>query len=215
MKKIFFFIAIALISFNTNAQNDAKAKNLLDEVYAKVKSYDNIFIEFKYALDNTAESIHQETKGDVTIQGDKYVFNYLGATKIFDGSKTYTIIPENEEVVIEDSQEEGEGAITPSKMLTFYKEGYNYKWDILKNVRGRNIQYVELTPIDSNSEIKQILLGIDAQTKHIYDLIEVGSNGTKTTITVNSFKTNEPISKSLFTFNKSKYDELGYYIITN
>ncbi|EIJ40678.1 LolA family protein [Galbibacter orientalis] len=215
MKKIFFFIAIALISFNTNAQNDAKAKNLLDEVYAKVKSYDNIFIEFKYALDNTAESIHQETKGDVTIQGDKYVFNYLGATKIFDGSKTYTIIPENEEVVIEASQEEGEGAITPSKMLTFYKEGYNYKWDILKNVKGRNIQYVELTPIDSNSEIKQILLGIDAQTKHIYDLIEVGSNGTKTTITVNSFKTNEPISKSLFTFNKAKYDELGYYIITN
>ncbi|MCM5663613.1 LolA family protein [Galbibacter mesophilus] len=216
MRTLILIATLFISTFTLQAQSDAKAKALLDEVYNKVKGYDNIYIEFKYALDNSAENIHQETKGDVTIQGDKYVFNYLGATKIFDGNKTYTIIPENEEVVIESNGENGEeGTITPSKMLTFYKKGYNYKWDILQNVKGRNIQYVALTPIDSNSEIKKILLGIDAQTKHIYNLIEVGSNGTKTTITVNSFKTNEPISKSLFTFNKAKYDDLGYYIIEN
>ncbi|WP_335965380.1 outer membrane lipoprotein carrier protein LolA [Galbibacter sp. PAP.153] len=215
MKKVFFLIATIILSFSVNAQKDPKAKALLDDVYNKVKSYDNIYIDFKYALDNSAENIHQETKGDVTIQGDKYVFNYLGATKIFDGSKTYTIIPENEEVIIEANEGDSEGNITPSKMLTFYKEGYNYSWDILQDIKGRKIQFVKLTPIDSNSEIKEILLGIDAQTKHIYNLIEVGSNGTKTTITVNSFKTNEPISKSMFTFNQAKYDDLGYYIIEN
>ena len=64
--------------------------------------------------------------------------------------------------------------------------------------------------MDSNSEIKHILLGIDAETKHIYNLIETGKNGTKTTLTVNSFKTNDPISKTLFTFDESKYKE--YYI---
>src|SRR5690606_25132980 len=138
------------------------------------------------ALDNTKENIHQETNGDVTLKGDKYVFNYLGATKIFDGSKTYTIIPENEEVVIESNEEKEEGAITPSAMLTFYTDGYNYQMDILQNVNGRQIQYVKLTPIDSNSDTKEILLGVDANTKHIYNLIEVGNNGTKTTITVSS-----------------------------
>ncbi|WP_452600276.1 LolA family protein, partial [Pontimicrobium sp. MEBiC01747] len=71
---------------------------------------------------------------------------------------------------------------------------------------------VKLTPIDSKSEIKYILLGIDSQTKHIYNLIEIGKNNTKTTLTVNSFKTNEPISKSLFTFDESKYSD--YYINT-
>ena len=100
-------------------------------------------------------------------------------------------------------------------MLTFYKTGHNYAWDILQNVQGRKIQYVKLTPIDSNSGITSILLGIDAQTKHIYKLIETGSNGTKTTITVNSFKTNQPLSKSLFTFDEAKYEEEGYYIIKN
>ena len=57
-------------------------------------------------------------------------------------------------------------------MLTFYKEGHTYQWDILQNVQGRKIQYVKLIPIDTNSQIKSILLGIDAETKHIYKLIE-------------------------------------------
>ena len=97
-------------------------------------------------------------------------------------------------------------------MLSFYEDGFTYKMDITQNVKGRKIQYVKLVPIDSNSEIKYILLGIDSQTKHIYNLIEIGKNKTKTTLTVNSFKTNEPISKSLFTFDKSKYSD--YYINT-
>ena len=46
--------------------------------------------------------------------------------------------------------------------------------------------------------------------KHIYNLIETGNNGSVTTLTVNCFKTNQPLSESLFTFDKSKYTD--YYI---
>ncbi|UNY97844.1 outer membrane lipoprotein carrier protein LolA [Zhouia spongiae] len=215
MKKVALFVSIMMFTITGFAQNSDKAKSLLDEVYNKVKSYDNIYVDFKYVLENTKENIHQETRGNVTIAGDKYLFNYLGATKMFDGKKVYTVIPENEEVVIEDKDAEEEGTITPSKMLTFYRDGYRYAWDVAKNVKGRQIQFIKLTPIDSNAETRQILLGIDAQTKHIYNLIETGKNGTQTTITVNSFKTNQPLSKSLFTFNESKYEDDGYYIIKN
>ncbi|EID74039.1 LolA family protein [Imtechella halotolerans] len=214
MKKMIAALAV-LFSITLSAQNDAKAKALLDEVYTKVNGYENIYVDFKYVLENTKENIKQETKGNVTLQKNKYLFNYLGATKMFDGKKTYTVVPENEEVIIETSNGDDEGTITPSKMLTFYKQGYKYKWDIAQNVKGRQIQYVELIPISSNSDIKQILLGIDVQTKHIYNLIETGKNGTKTTITVNSFKTNQPLSKSLFTFDEGKYKKEGYYISKN
>ena len=88
-------------------------------------------------------------------------------------------------------------------------------WDILQDVQGRKIQYVKLTPIDTNSEVASILLGIDVETQHIYKLIETGKNGTKTTITVNSFKTNQPLPKTLFTFDEKKYTDEGYYIIRN
>ncbi|MBU2997548.1 outer membrane lipoprotein carrier protein LolA [Cellulophaga baltica] len=213
MKKLIVLLTLFTVSASFG-QSSTKAKALLDQVYNKVKSYDNIYVDFKYALNNKEANINQETRGDVTMQGDKYLFNYLGSQQFFDGSKVYTIVPENEEVTIEEKSTE-ENTITPSKMLTFYKKGHNYEMDIMQNIQGRKIQFVKLTPMDTNSEIKTILLGIDAETKHIYKLIETGKNGTKTTITVNSFKTNQPLSKSLFTFNESKYKNEGYYIIRN
>ena len=213
MKRI-FLIVLALTSTLAKAQNSSKAKTLLDKVYYKVKTYDNIFVNFKYVLNNEEANISQETRGDVTLQGEKYVFNYLGVKQLYDGKKVYIIVPENEEVTIE-STPENDDPMTPSKMLTFYRQGHNYKWDILQNINGRKIQYIKLVPIDEYSEIVSILLGIDVETKHIYRLIETRKNGNKTTITVNSFKTNQLLPKTLFTFDKGKYKSKGYYIIEN
>lgn len=207
MKKILILFVIT-ISFNALAQN--KANTLLNEVSEKVKSYDNISLDFKYTLENTSENIKQETKGDVVMQGDKYRLNILGVTRLFDGQTLYAISAEDEEVTISSDNDDENDAITPSKMLSFYEDGYSYSLDITQNINGRKIQYVKLTPIDSNSEIKNLLLGIDAQTKHIYNLIQLGKNGTKTTLVVNSFKTNAPLSKTLFTFDANKYKD--YYI---
>lgn len=203
-------LAILFTGLFGYSQDSEKAKALLNEVSTKVKSYDNISIDFKYSLQNSNENINQVTRGDVTMEGDKYVLNVLGITRIFDGKTLYTINPEDEEVTISSDNSEDENTVSPSKMLSFYKEGYTYAMDIVQDVMGRKIQYVKLSPIDTHSEIKHILLGIDAKTKHIYNLIESGNNGTRTTLTVNSFKTNEPISKSLFKFDKSKYP--NYYI---
>ena len=84
--------------------------------------------------------------------------------------------------------------------------------DVIQNVKGRKIQFVKLIPIDTNAEIKDILLGIDMQSKNVYKLIQTDSFGTQYTITVNSFKTNQAISETLFTFDEAKYKEEGYYI---
>ncbi len=211
MKKLILLLLLT-VPFSMYSQNTNDAKGLLKEVSQKVKGYTNISIDFKYVLENTAENVRQETRGDVVMEGDKYVLNILGITRIYDGKKIYNISPEDEEVTISSVDIDDEDSITPSKMLSFYEDGYTYAMDIIQNVKGRKIQYVKLTPIDSNSEIKSILLGIDAQTKHIYNLIQMGKNGTKTTLTVNSFKTDEPISKTLFNFDASKYKE--YYINT-
>ena len=209
MRTVLIALLVVMNTF-AYAQSANDAKQLLDEVNAKVKSYNNIAIDFKYVLQNTEENIKQEMRGDVVLQGDKYVLNAFGVTRIFDGKTLYTISPEDEEVTISSDNSEDESTITPSAMLSFYQEGYTYQMDIVQSVQGRKIQYVKLIPIDSNAEIQNVLLGIDINTKHIYNLIEVGSNNTKTTITVNSFKTNEPLSKTLFTFDERKYED--YYI---
>lgn len=210
MTRVFTFLFITFIGINgLFAQSSDKAKKYLDEVATKVSAYKNISIDFKYSLKNEAENIEQSTKGDVYLKGDLYLLNLMGVTRLYDGKKIYTITPEDEEVTISNSSDEEEETITPSKMLTFYKEGYSYAWDKKLPVKGRSIQYIKLTPIDSNSEMKYVLLGIDANTKNIYNVIENGKNGAVTTLTVNSFKTNQPLSESLFTFDRSKYKD--YY----
>src|SRR5690606_14764250 len=212
-KQILFLALCATVSISFGQSAD-KAKALLDEVYDKVGSYGNISIDFQSTLENSEANLKQETNGTLVLRGEKYLLNYMGAQQLYDGNKLYTIVPENEEVTIEDVAQ-GDDSLNPSKMLTFYRTGHNYQWDILQTVGRRKIQYVKLVPIDSKAEIQSILLGIDTQTKHIYKLIQTGSNGTKTTLTVNSFRTDQPLSSTLFTFNAKKYEDQGYYISRN
>lgn len=206
IKKAIFLLFVLGI---TTAQAQS-AKDLLDEVSKKVNSYTNIVINFKYSIHNQAEHVAQETRGDVTLQGNKYLLNIMGTKRMYDGKKLHVIVPEDEEINISSQDEDDGTSVTPSKMLTFYEDGYTYKMDITQDVKGRKIQYVKLVPIDSKSDLKEILLGIDKQTKHIYKMIQKQNNGTNVTITVNSFKTNQPLSKTLFVFDKSKYE--NYYI---
>lgn len=208
--KVFFtLITVLFIAIQTNAQ-DKNAKNLLDQVTNKVKSYSNITIDFKYSLHNSKENINQDSKGNVVMSGNKYVLSFMGVTKLFDGKKNYTIVPEDEEITVSTVDESSDGATTPSKLLTFFNKGYKYSMSTVQDIKGRKIQYVKLIPTNPKDQRKEILLGIDVQTKHIYNLIETGKKGTITTLTVNSFKTNQPLSKNQFIFAASKYP--NYYI---
>lgn len=204
-------LGLFIFLFTVSAQaQDAKAKALLDKVTAKVKSYDNITIDFKYSLNNAKENINQDSKGTVVMKGNQYVLNFMGITKIFDGKKTYTVVPEDEEVTVSTLNEKDGAAITPSKMLTFFNKGYKFSMDIVQNVSGKKIQYIKLVPTSPNDQRKEILVGVDSKTNNIYNIIEVGKKGTKTTLTVNSFKTNQALPKNQFTFVASKYP--NYYI---
>jgi outer membrane lipoprotein-sorting protein len=216
MKKIFTLTAVVffLVAFNSIETDTAKEKNaakvLLDKVVAKAKSYKNMDIDFKYAINNAKENINQESKGTVILQGNKYHLSFMGVTKIFDGKKIYTIVPEDEEVTVSNHDDNDANAMSPNKIFTFFKKGFKFSMDIKQPVAGKTIQYVKLIPSSVVDKRKEILIGIDTKTNHIYNLIEVGKNGTKTTLTVSSFKFNQTLEKNQFTFVKSKYP--NYYI---
>jgi len=213
MKKLLVLAIITFINFTTYSQNSADAKKLLDEVAAKVEGYQNIEIEFNHRLDNVDANVHQETRGNVTLKGDLYHLNYMGTEQVFDGKKIYLIIHEDEEVIIQ-KPSNTEDTLTPSKMFSFYKNGYTYKMGALETIKGVKIQYVKLTPIDTHSEISSVKVGVDVKTKHIYNIIETGQNKTITTLEVRSFKTNQPISEKLFIFDRAKYKDQKKYTIS-
>lgn len=214
MKKIGLLFLGLLLSFTITGQDiSSKAKTLLDEVSTKMGAYNNMQIGFTANLINTDADINDATRGNITLAGEKYNLKYLGNDFLFDGKKLAVINHEEKEIAITDGDlDEDDGFIYPSKLLTFYKQGYTYKLGELKNENGRKLQDVFLTPIDSDSDIIEVQMSIDAKTKHIYKLMQLGKNGSKTTFTINKFKSNQTISPKLFSFDKAKYEKQGYLV---
>lgn len=217
MKKItvlFLSIFLTTIAFS---QSSEEAKLLLDEVSTKMGAYENMSINFSQTLSNEDAGIKEgdepPIRGQISLQGEKYSLNYLGNKFIFDGKKLYVINNDEKEVTVTDGDMSGDdGFIYPSKLLTFYKEGYSFEMGDLKNLNGREIQLVTLNPMDSNSDIVKVELAIDAKTKHIYKLIQTGSNTSKTTFTITEFKSNETLSSGFFSFDEEKYKKLKFII---
>ncbi|WP_438962809.1 LolA family protein [Nonlabens sp.] len=204
MKKIFILLmfCVAIIG---NAQN-SKADQLLKEVAAKFKSYENVVFNYKGNLQNTKSQLNLDVQGEATLSGENYNVDFMGSTYVYNGSKLYVINREDEQVTISTQTDSDEGLISPTNILTFYEKGYRSEWDIEQNVRGRKIQYIKLTPIKSDSEYEKVLLGIDINTKHIYNAIVTENSGTKATFTLLSLKTNQPLPKKSFSFQPSDYE---------
>jgi outer membrane lipoprotein-sorting protein len=192
------------------AQGPEQAKYLLNQVSVEIKKQKNLRLEFQYVLENKEEQIKQETEGKVTLAGDQYKLEFLEVIQLFDGKKTYTIVPENEEITVS-IPDEGEAiSVNPSKLLSFYEEGYDYHWDISQRVMGRNIQFVKLIPSEENEDIQYLLLGIDVAKNSIYRLIEIGNNKTTTTLTIINQEENISLPEDYFEFNSSEYP--NFYI---
>lgn len=211
MKKIILLFIVTIISNNIIiSQNSEEAKILLNKVSENIKSYDNIYINYTYTLFNSEEDINQTNNGSFVTEDDKWKFVMLDVTRIFDGNNLYTISPDDEEVTISTQNPDDESTITPNKMLYFYEEGYTFEMDIVQYVGRKKIQYIKLVPMDSDAEIKYILMGIDVEFSQIYNVIETGINDTQTTISIIDFEVNLPLEESLFVFDKEKYND--YYM---
>ena len=210
MNNKILFLIVCLNSFFIEAQTSMEAKKLLENVSKQIESYDNIKFEFNYVLNNRKEQINQESKGEITVAGDLYKLDFLEATQLYDGKSLHTIIPENEEITITTPEEGDDFGINPTELLHFYKEGYDYQWDIIQRIEGKEIQFIKLIPTEEDAEILSILMGIEVSKKHIFRIIEVGINGTYTTLTINEMQVNRPLLEDYFVFDKKKYPD--YYI---
>ncbi len=213
MKK--YILLTILIFYNLSySQVNTDAQKLLNKVSENIKSYDNIYINYAYTLNNLEEDINYTNRGSFVTENDNWRFEMLGITRIFDGNRLYTISPDDEEVTISSQNPEDETTITPNKMLYFYEEGYYFEMGNVKYIGNANfrkkIQYVKLIPMDSDADIKYIDLGIDTEFNQIYEVVETGKNETITTISIIDFEFNVSLNEKLFVFDSAKYE--GYYM---
>jgi hypothetical protein len=210
MKKTILIFLIYLNCNSMYSQNDSRAISLLNKVSEKIDSSVSFKISFTYTLENINEGINQNSDGSIIIKEDNYLLDFMGIKQLSDANKIYSIVPENEEIIISNVEDDDNNTIKPSKLLVFYRDGYLILWDKKEIIDDNVIQFVKLIPIDSVSDIDYLLLGIDTTTNDIKKLIEIGKNQTKTILSVKSIEYDILIEDDLFVFNK--YDYPTYYI---
>ena len=210
MKKTILILLIYLNCNSIYSQNDSRAISLLNKVSEKIDSSVSFKISFTYTLENINEGINQNSDGSIIIKEDNYLLDFMGIKQLSDANKIYSIVPENEEIIISNIEDDDNNTIKPSKLLVFYRDGYLILWDKKEIIDDNVIQFVKLIPIDSVSDIDYLLLGIDTTTNDIKKLIEIGKNQTKTILSVKSIEYDILIEDDLFVFNKDDYPT--YYI---
>ena len=205
----FFLVQIISIYF-VLGQGHEESRLLLDKVSKNLLSKENMNFEFTYKLENSKENITQEIEGNAQISGEKYKLNFMDIEQIYDGYRTYTIVPENEEINIESGDGNSDLMIKPTNLITFYTNGYGYEWDIKQIVLGRTIQYVKLLPIKEDSDVKYLLIGVDVNNLNLFKIIEIGKNGTNTTLKIKNQSYNITLPENHFNFNPELYKD--YFI---
>ena len=206
MKNYAFYILLLTFS-NLFSQNDLKVEQLLDKVSFNIDQSTSYSLNFSYIID---DDIAQKRKGNIVISKNKYILEFLGVKQISDSNFIYTIVPENQEVMISKIQKEAEENISPSNILKFYRQGYEIEMDQLKVESGLSIQFLKLTPNFSDSDISHIFLGININNNNIYKVIEVGKNNSKTMLKIENISYNLKINEDVFDFKEDDYE--GYYI---
>ncbi len=205
MRRILSILAIGGICLATQpvlAQNDAKAKTVLDAVSKKVTSLKSLKADFSINLTGGKGGKTTDTKkGSLTLKGQKYHVLISGQEIICDNKTIWTYNKEAKEVQVSNFNA-AEQTMSPAKLLTnFWDKEYKYAYKGGRKEKGKDCDVIELTPTDTKKQFTKIELLIDKGTSLIAGGNYWEKNGNKYQITVTNCVTNKDVPDTYFTWN--------------
>lgn len=205
MKQFLLLICVLVMSMTSQAQNDPKAKTILDKVSAKVKSLKSLKANFSITITGAKGGKPQSKTGTVSMKGNKY-FVTLSGQEIYCDTKTiWTYMKESNEVQIS-SFDPNENTFTPSKLFTnFYDKEYSYKYTGVQTVGGKKVDVITLTPTNKAKQYTRVELMIDQANSVVAGGKMYEKNGNIYAYTVTSYTPNPTLVDGIFIFNSKKY----------
>jgi outer membrane lipoprotein-sorting protein len=214
MKKIIFVLSLLLTNYIVNAQVDAKAKKILDDVSAKTKTYSSINAEFSITVENKKNKTSDTQVGKLTLKGNKYKLEVNNQTIISDSKTSWTILKDASEVQINTVEsKEKETGLNPSNIFTIHEKGFKYEFvKEEKQKNGALYQIIKLYPEDvKKKNYHTAILTVNKEKSQIVSLKILGKDGTDMTYQVKNFNANTAVAESVFVFNEKNYS--GYEVI--
>ena len=198
------FLLLGLFSFfSLNGQNNGI--QILEDVMDNAMKIKDANYTFKITSENENDLF--PISGEIYIKKEKYFIDTEEIDQIFDGDKLYTIIHENEEIIVT-SDSNTFFNFTPKQIFNFFKDDFEIEaeesQDFSLNLIARNLVQEDLfykIIIDSN------LLSIKRIDIKNRDNLILNSFLTL------SYKYNLSLPSSLFKFDKNKFND--YMLIEN
>ena len=145
--------------------------------------------------------------GELYIKKEKYFIDTEEIDQIFDGDKLYTIIHENEEIIVT-SDSNTFFNFTPKQIFNFFKDDFEIE---IKNSQGVYYNLIARNLIQEDLVYEII---IDSNLLSIKKIeIKNRDNLTLSSFLTLSYKFNLSLPSSLFKFDKNKYND--YMLIEN
>lgn len=204
MKKLLFAV-MALITLQAFAQNDPNAKKILDGVSNKFKSFKTVQATYNLTVTNKAGKNAGNKSGTIYLKGQKYQITDKSLQVYSDGNKVWKFEPAANEVTVS-TVDPNNQAITPAKLLSnFYDKDFICKLNGNKNMGGKQLTEIELTPTNKSRNFNKVLVYVDQAQQMITSTKVFENSGNTYAYSINNLKTNTNLSDNIFVFDKNQH----------
>jgi outer membrane lipoprotein-sorting protein len=210
MKNILIPGLLVAYSLFAAAQQDSQAKQILDEVSQKARSYKTISADFIFSMENEEMDISEQNEGTIKLKGQKYMVELpdIGVKVYSDGETLWNYMEDGNQVTISYIEDGGSELMDPSTVFTIYEKGFRAKHVGEKTEGNRTFHQIELYPDNEEYEVSKILLSIDKSDKMIKSALLHGTDGNLYGIEVKNMDTTAELPDSYFRFDPKDYDDL-------
>jgi len=206
MKTLCLILAscVCMVYAATAQQKDVKAQQILNGVSEKYKSYKSVQADFTLKVESGKTSTKDQQNGTLYVKGNKYKLQINNQEITSDNNTVWTYLKDANEVQVS-SFEADENTISPSEIFTIYEKNFLYSFAEEKNVGGKTLQFIDLTPNDKSKPYFKVRLAIDKVAKAVQSAVVFDKNGNRYTYEIKKFTPNPNIPDTFFSFDTKKY----------
>lgn len=201
MKKLVLLIVVLVVGSAAIAQ-DQEAKEVLDRLAQKAKSFTTITADFTITVDNKKDKVRDSQSGRLLIKGAMFKVLLKGSDVYSNGKVRWTHLKEADEVNLQNVNPNDPNILhNPTRIFSSYTSEFKYVYKGDKKEKGVRMQEVHLFPRDLKAAFASVKMKVDSSTGLPTSIVYAGKDGVTYTITFSKIVGDLPISNSDFVFN--------------
>lgn len=206
MRTLLLSVLSVFMFLGSNAQDDPKAKAILEKLSAKTKTYNTINASFNSTLENKQANLKVEQKGTIKLKGDKYRLDLDDYLVITDGATTWTYSKADNEIMIDNNADiEDDSQIKPSELFTIWETGFKYSYEKQESVNGATCDVIKLFPKNPSERSFHTIRLFISTNNELKKVVVNGKSGDNYVYIINSLTPNQAFADSIFKYAASDF----------